>query len=160
LVPSTDARYPRSLTHRNSLQIGDHAWTNAGNSPIWNVVVNKAIRTDFPEHELRGLKPRVWRRGLDKTKLAGLQTTGKRTLILDSQRLSAPANLDELMNPSWRELKIRESAMAPRIPAANLAASDVLNCWSPCEISRTAVAPLRLLAPSAAVSVPEPKGLR
>jgi hypothetical protein len=160
LLPSTDARYPRSLTHRNSLQIEGHAWTKPGISPIWNVVANRAVRTDFPEHELRGLKPRVWRRGLDKPKLAGLQTTGQRTLTLDSQRPAAPANFDELMKPSWRELKFRESAMAARIPAANLAASDVLNCWSPSEISRTAVAPLRLLAPSAAVSVPEPKGLR
>jgi hypothetical protein len=160
LLPSTDARYPHSLTHQNPLQIQGHAWTNPGITSIWKVVIQQVARTDFPEHELRGLKPRVWRRGLDKPKLRGLQTTGKRTLILGFQRPAAPRNLDELMNPRWRELKIGKSAMAPRIPAANLSSTDVLNCWSAREIPKTGVPSLRLLAPSSAISVPEPKGLR
>ena len=47
LLPSTDARYPRSLTHRNLLQIQGHAWTKPGTSAIWNVVVQKGCSDRF-----------------------------------------------------------------------------------------------------------------
>jgi hypothetical protein len=160
LLPSTDARYPRSLTHWNSLQLEGQAWPRPGTTAIWNVVVQRIVRTQFPEHDLRSLKPRVWRRGLDKPKFSRLQSAGKRTLSLGSHRPATVAYVDELMKPKWREFRICESAIASRIPGANLAVTGTLNSWSPYNISRISVAPLRFLAPSSTISVPDPKPLR
>jgi len=160
LLPSTEARYPRSLTHWNPVQIEGDAWRRPDTSAIWNVVVQRTVRTNFPEHELRGLKPRVWRRGLNAPKLTGLQSAGTRTPSLGFQRPAGCGDLDELMSPSWREVQIRDSADAPRIQAANLARTVAVRQWSPCDTGRSCLAALSLLNPSFAVSVPAPKPLR
>src|SRR5260370_19564567 len=121
LLPSTEARYPRSLPHWNPVQIEVKTWPRPDTSAVWNVVVQRTVRTNFPEHELRGLKPRVWRRGLNAPKLTGLQSAGRRTLSPGLQRPPRPGDLDELMRPNWREMQIQDSGAAPRIQAANLA---------------------------------------
>ncbi len=158
LLPSTETRYPRSLTHWHLVQIEGQAWPRPGASAIWNVVVQRNVRTHFPEHDLRALKPQVWRRGLDALKLTGLQGAGTRKPSLSPQR---PAHHpDELMTPSWREARIQESAISPRIPAANLTRTDAVRCWLPQDAARGSVAPLRLLASKCAISVPDPKPLR
>jgi hypothetical protein len=160
LLPSTEVRYPRSLTCWRLVQIEGQAWPKPDSSPIWNVVVQRTVRTSFPEHELRGLKPRVWRRGLDAPKLTGLQSADPRTLPLDFQRPASRGNLGDLMSPNWREIPIRELADASRVPAANLSKTDALRRWSPYDAPRSTVASLSLLAPSFAVSVPDPKPLK
>jgi hypothetical protein len=160
LLPSTEARFPRSLTHWNPIQNEGESWPKPDTSAIWNVVVQRAVRTNFPEHELRGLKPRVWRRALSAPKLTGLQSAAKRIITLDFQRPDGPGDLNELMQPNWREVQIQDSAEAPRIQAANLARTAAVKRWSPSDTARSSVVPLRLLAPSFAISVPDPKPLR
>jgi hypothetical protein len=160
LLPSTDVRFPRSLTQWRLVQIEGQAWPKPDASAIWNVVIQRTVRTSFPEHELRGLKPRVWRRGLDAPKLTGLQSAEARTLELDFRRPAGPADLGELMSPSWREMQIRESAEATRVQAANLSRTDAVKRWSARDAARSSVPPLRLLAPSFVVSIPDPKPLR
>jgi len=160
LLPSTEVRYPRSLTHWHLVQIENQAWPRPDTSAIWNVVVQRNVRTSFPEHELRGLKPRVWRRGLDAPKLTGLQSADARALSIDFQRPGGRGNLGDLIIPSWREIHIRESAEITRIQAANLAKTDAVRRWSAYSVPRGFVAPLSLLAPSFAVSVPDPKPLK
>jgi len=160
LLPSTEVRYPRSLTHWRLVQIEGQTWPGPDASAIWNVVVQRSVRTNFPEHELRGPKPRVWRRGLDSPKLTGLQSAGTRTLSLDLRRPAGSGNPGDLMSSSWREVHIRESADAARVEAANLTKTEVVRRWLPYGTTRSSVAPLSLLAPSFAVSVPDPKRLR
>jgi len=160
LLPSTEARYPCSLTHWHLVQMDGQAWPRPRTSAIWNVAVRRTVRTNFPEHELRGLKPRVWRRGLDTLKFRGLQSAGTRTLSVSFQRPAPPSDIGQLMSPGWREVHIQDSAIAPRIPAASLARTEAVRSWPPAGAARGSVAPLRLLAPSHAVSVPDPKPLR
>jgi hypothetical protein len=160
LLPSTEVRFPRSLTQWRLVQPEGQAWPTPDTSPIWNVVVQRNIRTSFPEHELRGLKPRVWRRGLDAPKLTGLQSADARALSLDFQHPGGPGNLGDLMSPSWRDMQIRESAETTRIQAANLAKTGAVRRWSAYSVPRGFPAPLSLLAPSFAVSVPDPKPLK
>jgi hypothetical protein len=76
------------------------------------------------------------------------------------RRPAAPGNPDEWMSPSWREVRIPESAGAARVPAANLARPGAARHWPPYRNARSAVAPLGLLAPGFAISVPDPKPLR
>jgi hypothetical protein len=159
LLPSTQARYPRSLTHWNPVQIDVETWPRPDTSAVWNVVVQRTVRTNFPGHELRDLKPRVWRRALDSPKLTGLQNAGRRTLSPGLQRPPGPGDLNESMTPSWREMQIQDSADAPRIEAANLARTVAIFRWSPSDTARRSIVPLRLLAPSFAVSVPDPRPL-
>jgi hypothetical protein len=160
LLPSTEVRFPRSLTQWRLVQIEGKAWPKPDASAIWNVVVQRTARTSFPEHELRGLKPRVWRRNLDAPKLTGLQSADSRTLPLDFQRPAGPGNLSELMSPSWREMQIRESADATRVQAASLSKTHAVKRWSAYDTARSSVTPLHLLAPNFVVSVPEPKPLK
>jgi hypothetical protein len=160
LLPSTRARYPRSLTHWNPVQIEVETWPRPDTSTVWNVVVQRTVRTNFPGHELRGVKPRVWRRGLDSPKRTGLQSADKRTLSLGSQRPAGPGDLDKLMTPNWRETHIKDSADAPRIQTANLARTVAVRRWSPSDAARGSIAPLSLLGPNFAVSVPHPQPLR
>src|SRR5258708_30594951 len=80
LLPSAHARYPRSLTHWNPVQMVVEAWPRPDTSPIWSVVVQRTVRTNFPGHELRGLKPRVGTRALDSPILTCLPNA--RMLIL------------------------------------------------------------------------------
>jgi hypothetical protein len=160
LLPSTQARYPRSLTHWNPIQIEVETWPRPDTSRVWNVVVQRTVRTNFPGHELRGLKPRIWRRGLDSPKLTGLQSAGRRSLSPDLQHPPGPGDLNESMRPNWREVQIQESADAPRVPAANLARTVAVRRWLPCDFARSSVTPLSLLAPDFTVSVPDPQPLR
>ena len=159
LLPSAQVRYPRSLTHWNPVQMVVEAWPKPDTSAVWNVVVQRTVRTNFPGHELRGLKPRVWTRGLDSPKLTGLQSASRLTLSPDLQRPPGPGDLNESMTPSCREMRIQDSADAPRIQAASLARTVAISRWSPSDAARESIAPLRLLAPSFAVSVPDPRPL-
>jgi len=160
LLPSTEVRYPRSLTRWHLVQIEGQTWPGPDASTIWNVVVQRSVRTNFPEHELRGPKPRVWRRGLDAPNLTGLQSASMRTLSPELQRPAGPGNLGEFMSPTWREVHIRETADAARVEAANLTKTEALRHWLPYGTARSSVAPLGLLAPSFTVPVPDPKRLR
>jgi len=160
LLPSTDARYPRSLTHWHLVQIDGEVWPRPDASAIWNVVVQRTVRTNFPAHDLRGLKPRVWRRALDSPRLTGLQNAGRQPLSIALQRPAGPGNLDKLMSPGWREVQIPDSAGAPRILAANLAGTDAVRRWPPYRTARSSVTPPGLVAPSFVISVPDPKPLR
>jgi hypothetical protein len=160
LLPSARARYPRSLTHWNPVQIELETWPRPGVSTVWNVVVERTVRTNFPGHELRGLKPRIWRRGLDSPKFIGLQSAGRRSLSPDLQRPPGPGDLNESMTPNWREMQIQDRTEPPRIQATNLARTVAVRRWLPSDFLRSSVTPLGLLAPNFAVSVPDPQPLR
>ncbi len=160
LLPSAKARYPRSLTQWNPIQIEVETWPRPDTSRVWNVVVQRTVRTNFPGHELRGLKPRIWRRGLDSPKLTGLQSAGRRALSPDLQHPPGRGDLNESMTPNWREVHILDSADAPRIQAANLSRTVAVRRWLPSDFARGSVTPLSLLAPNFAVSVPDPQPLR
>ena len=160
LLPSTQARYPRSLTHWNPVQIDVETWPRPDTSKVRNVAVQRTVRTNFPGHELRGLKPRVWTRGLNALQAYRLQSAGRRALSPGLQRPGKPGDPNESMTPNWREIRIKDSADAPRIQAASLARTTAVRRWAPCDAAQSPVAPLRLLAPSFAVSVPDPRPLK
>ncbi len=160
LLPSTETRYPSSLTRRNVVQIEGEAWRKPDTAAIWNVIVQRTVRTSFPGHELRGLKPRVWTRGLDAPRVTSLQSADKRSLSPGLQRPPGRGDLGELMTPNWREVQIQDWGEAPRIQAASLARTAAVRRWPPCDAARSSVAPLSLLAPSFAVSIPDPQPLR
>jgi hypothetical protein len=160
LLPSTEARYPRSLTRLNLVQLEGQAWHKPSTSNIWNIITQRILRTHFPAHELRDLKPRVWRRALESPKVAGLQSEGKRTFELVYQRPLSTGRLGELMTPTWRQGTIRDSAITPSILVASLAGTDALTLWSRYDTAPLPLKPLRLLPPDYTVSVPELKPLR